>query len=198
MMGDPLGSSFVSSQKQNCEGVVEARNGQYRATVESSSRCGGGLGRDPLPHSRLDSAVARYCPLWASTTTSQFCFRELTQELPSGSPIMGLFSHSLNFGVPMEPKTSELLKGLMLGRDENIHIRLRGSTPLGDVGCYNPPTLGARPSSCESNPRMGDPLGSSRVSSQKQNREGVVEAQSGQYRATMESSSGCGGGQAGM
>ena len=30
---------------------------------------------------------------------------------------------------------------------------------------------------------MGDPLGSSRVSSQKQNREGVVEAQSGQYRA---------------
>ena len=32
---------------------------------------------------------------------------------------------------------------------------------------------------------MGDPLGSSRVSSQKQNREGVVGAQSGQYRATM-------------
>ena len=32
---------------------------------------------------------------------------------------------------------------------------------------------------------MGDPLGSSRVSSQKQNREGVVEAQSGQYRATV-------------
>ena len=30
---------------------------------------------------------------------------------------------------------------------------------------------------------MGDPLGSSRVSSQKQNREGVVGAQSGQYRA---------------
>ena len=32
---------------------------------------------------------------------------------------------------------------------------------------------------------MGDPSGSSRVSSQKQNREGVVGAQSGQYRATV-------------
>ncbi|RXH68471.1 hypothetical protein DVH24_030804 [Malus domestica] len=31
--------------------------------------------------------------------------------------------------------------------------------------------------------RMGDPLGSSHVSSKKQNREGVVGAQSGQYRA---------------
>ena len=41
---------------------------------------------------------------------------------------------------------------------------------------------------------MGDPLGSSRVSSQKQNREGVAGAQSGQYRATAESSLGCGGG----
>ena len=36
-----------------------------------------------------------------------------------------------------------------------------------------------------------DPLGSSRVSSQKQNREGVVEAQSGQYRATAEPRLGC-------
>ena len=41
---------------------------------------------------------------------------------------------------------------------------------------------------------MGDPLGSSaRVSSQKQNSEGVVGAQSGQYHATAESSLGCGG-----
>ena len=38
---------------------------------------------------------------------------------------------------------------------------------------------------------MGDPLGSSRVSSQKQNREGVVGAQSGQYRATVELRPGC-------
>ena len=32
---------------------------------------------------------------------------------------------------------------------------------------------------------MGDPSGSSRVSSKKQNREGVVGAQSGQYCATV-------------
>ena len=37
----------------------------------------------------------------------------------------------------------------------------------------------------ESTPMMGDPLGSSHVSSQKQNREGVVGAQSEQYRATV-------------
>ena len=42
---------------------------------------------------------------------------------------------------------------------------------------------------------MGDPLGSSaRVSSHKQNREGVVGAQSGQYRVMMESSGGVGPG----
>ena len=41
---------------------------------------------------------------------------------------------------------------------------------------------------------MGDPLGSSRVSSQKQNREGMAGAQSGQYRATTELSPGCSGG----
>jgi len=46
MMGDPLGSSRVSSQKQNLEGVVGAQSGQYRATVESSQGCGEGLGRD--------------------------------------------------------------------------------------------------------------------------------------------------------
>ena len=33
MMGDPLGSSRVSSQKQNREDVVGAQSGQYRATV---------------------------------------------------------------------------------------------------------------------------------------------------------------------
>ncbi|RXH81064.1 hypothetical protein DVH24_004978 [Malus domestica] len=52
-----------------------------------------------------------------------------------GSPIMGLLSrYSLNFGVPMEPETSELPKGLMLGRNENIHIRI---TLLDVVGSYN-------------------------------------------------------------
>ncbi|RXH87566.1 hypothetical protein DVH24_034466 [Malus domestica] len=37
---------------------------------------------------------------------------------------------------------------------------------------------------------MGDPLGSSRVNSQKQNRDGVIGAQSGQYCAMAESSLG--------
>ncbi|KAM1917113.1 hypothetical protein ACFX13_036753 [Malus domestica] len=46
MMGDPLRSSRVSSHKQNREGVVGAQNEQYRVTVESSSGCGGGRGRD--------------------------------------------------------------------------------------------------------------------------------------------------------
>ena len=52
-------------------------------------------------------------------------------------PGNALARYSLNFEVPMEPEASELLKGLVLGRDENIHIRLIGSTPLGDVGCNN-------------------------------------------------------------
>ena len=36
----------------------------------------------------------------------------------------------------MEPEASELPKNLVLGRDENIHIRLTGSTALDDVGSY--------------------------------------------------------------
>ena len=42
MMGDPLGSSRLSSQKQNCEGVAGAQSGQYRATAKSSLGCGWG------------------------------------------------------------------------------------------------------------------------------------------------------------
>ncbi|RXH87147.1 hypothetical protein DVH24_028647 [Malus domestica] len=56
-------------------------------------------------------------------------------------PGSALASFSLNFGVPTEPEASELPKGLVLGKDVNIHLRI---TPLGDVGCYNPPPLGAR------------------------------------------------------
>ena len=46
MMGDPLGSSRVSSQKQNREGVAGVQSRQYRTTAESSPGCGGDLGRD--------------------------------------------------------------------------------------------------------------------------------------------------------
>ncbi|CAN6725137.1 unnamed protein product [Malus baccata var. baccata] len=52
-----------------------------------------------------------------------------------------LATFSLNFEVPTESEASELPKGLVLGRDGNIHLRI---TPLGDVGCYNPPPLGAQ------------------------------------------------------
>ena len=41
----------------------------------------------------------------------------------------------------MESEASELPKGLVLGRDENIHIRLTGSSSMGDVRSYNPPPL---------------------------------------------------------
>ncbi|RXH99594.1 hypothetical protein DVH24_021396 [Malus domestica] len=107
-MGDPLGSTRVSSQKQNREGVVGAQSGQYRVTVESSPGCG------------------------------------------------------------------EFLLGAHWFR--------------------GPSKLRSEASSRDSNPMMGDPLGSSRVSSQKQNCEGVVEAQNRQYHATEESNPGCGGG----
>ncbi|RXI00034.1 hypothetical protein DVH24_030524, partial [Malus domestica] len=48
-------------------------------------------------------------------------------------PRSALAPFSLNFGVHTEPEANELPKGLMLGRDGNIHLRI---APLGDVGCY--------------------------------------------------------------
>ncbi|CAN6566896.1 unnamed protein product [Malus baccata var. baccata] len=87
------------------------------------------------------TTVARYCPLWAYHSLTVL-FLGTHEQLLNGSPILGvLWPLSLNFGVPTEPEASELPKGLVLGRDENIHLRI---TPLGDVGCYNPPPLGAR------------------------------------------------------
>ncbi|RXH70071.1 hypothetical protein DVH24_007327 [Malus domestica] len=51
---------------------------------------------EPLPYPGLNSTIARYCPFWASTTPSRFCFWELMQaELPSGPPIMGILSREL-------------------------------------------------------------------------------------------------------
>ncbi|CAN6543700.1 unnamed protein product [Malus baccata var. baccata] len=107
-MGDPLGSSRVSFQRQNREGVVGAQSGQYRATVESSQGCGGGPGRDVT---------------------------------------LSAFWEPTSFGVHWNSDFKRVAH--------------------------------------ESTPMMGDPLGSSRVSSQKQNHEGVVGAQSRQYRATV-------------
>ncbi|RXH80903.1 hypothetical protein DVH24_004817 [Malus domestica] len=75
-------------------------------------------------------------------------------------------------------------------KDKNLqHISL-----LGAYWLRVPSELRSKASSRESNSMMGDPLGSSC----KQNREGVVRAQNGQYSATAESSPRCGRGQAGM
>ena len=57
---------------------------------------------------------------------------------------IALARYSLNFEVPTELEASELPKYLVLFEDGNIHIRLTRSTPLGNVGCYNPPPLGVR------------------------------------------------------
>jgi len=46
MMGDPLGSSRVNSQKQKREGVVGAQSEQYRATLLEQAREVVPLGRD--------------------------------------------------------------------------------------------------------------------------------------------------------
>ncbi|XP_070665992.1 uncharacterized protein [Malus domestica] len=51
-----------------------------------------------------------------------------------------LVRYSLNFGVPVNSETSELPKSLVLGRDENIHLRI---THLGDVGCYTIDSVGS-------------------------------------------------------
>ncbi|CAN6691947.1 unnamed protein product [Malus baccata var. baccata] len=57
---------------------------------------------------------------------------------------VALARYSLNFRVPMNFEASELPKSLVLGRDGNMHIRLTGSSPLSNMGSYNPPPLGAR------------------------------------------------------
>ena len=92
---------------------------------------------DPTPR-------ARYCPLWASTLTILFLGTH-EQYLPSGSPILGLLQRKLAYlRSSKESKASELPKGLMLIGGGHVHIRLTRSSPLGDVGSYNPSPLGAR------------------------------------------------------
>ena len=60
------------------------------------------------------------------------------QNFPVGHPSWDYSrANSLYFGVPTELEANELPKGLVLGRDENIHIRHRWSTPLDDVGSHN-------------------------------------------------------------
>ncbi|KAM1774430.1 hypothetical protein ACFX12_043801 [Malus domestica] len=57
MMGDPLGSSHVSSRKQNREGVVGAQSGQYRAMKKSSSGCDNLVSESILGQKRANEDV---------------------------------------------------------------------------------------------------------------------------------------------
>ncbi|RXH92133.1 hypothetical protein DVH24_021156 [Malus domestica] len=74
-MGDPLGSSRVSSQKQNYEGVVEAQSRQYRVTAKSSPGCGGGPGRDDLFYGGLDMCKEGLLTLQLEDATTGQRFR---------------------------------------------------------------------------------------------------------------------------
>ncbi|RXH73818.1 hypothetical protein DVH24_016640, partial [Malus domestica] len=100
------------------------------------------------PHPELDSTVTRYSALspdHALTVLFLGTHTRISQWVTHLGPNHALTvltsqwvthpRNSLNFGVPMEPEANELPKGLMLGRDGNIHIRLTRSTPLGNVGC---------------------------------------------------------------
>ncbi|RXH82889.1 hypothetical protein DVH24_003387 [Malus domestica] len=85
----------------------------------------------------LDSAVTRYCLLWASVTPFWFFFWELTSNFPVGHPSWECSRvNFFNFRDPMEPKASELLKCLVLYGGGHVHIRHITPSPLVDVGCY--------------------------------------------------------------
>ncbi|KAI5349205.1 hypothetical protein L3X38_002092 [Prunus dulcis] len=56
-----------------------------------------------LSHPRIGSAVARYCPLWAPLSARTVLFLGAHEQLPSGSPILGLLQ-------PPTRLTSEFLR----------------------------------------------------------------------------------------
>ena len=55
----------------------------------------------------------------------------------------------------MEPESSELPKDFVLYRGGYVHIRHKGSTPLGDVGSNNPALKGPTSSSAHFRPWIG-------------------------------------------
>ncbi|RXH81248.1 hypothetical protein DVH24_005162 [Malus domestica] len=89
----------------------------------------------PPPHLGLDSVVTRYCPIWTLTMPS----RNSQENFPMGHLSWDCsLVNSLNFEVSMEPETSELPKGLVLGLhdpcpwvmwDLTIHPPLGGRSP---------------------------------------------------------------------
>ncbi|RXH72611.1 hypothetical protein DVH24_012295 [Malus domestica] len=74
-------------------------------------------------HPSLDSAVTRYCPLWAPTTPSRN-FLVCHQSWDCSRP------NSLNFGVPMKSEASEFPKGFVLYGGVHLHIGHITPSPL--------------------------------------------------------------------
>ncbi|RXI08484.1 hypothetical protein DVH24_022628 [Malus domestica] len=105
------------------------------------SRCG-----CKTPNSSASANANCHIPARAPTTSWAQLYRRVIlsslghdhafTNFPVGHPSWDCScANLLNFRVSIEPEASELSKGLVLGRDENIHIRLIGSSPLSDVGC---------------------------------------------------------------
>ncbi|KAM1257809.1 hypothetical protein ACFX2J_037316 [Malus domestica] len=105
---------------------------QFRPGIGSDTNC-----HIPTTSRARSTTVARYCPFLGLPFLNGFVFgnsRATSQWVTH--PGSALTSFLLNFGVPTKPEASELPKGLVLGRDGNIHIRI---TPIGDVVSYNLP-----------------------------------------------------------
>ncbi|KAM2893577.1 hypothetical protein FF1_008913 [Malus domestica] len=163
-MGDPLGSSArVSSQKQNHKGVVGAQSGQYRATAESRLGCDR-MVSEPIP--------GRKC------ADEDVNIPHRPREWILNKTVRAWSGPKANNIVLRQSRAREVVS-LRPGCDK-LHEAFWELTSFG-VHQNSKVKQVAR----VSNPMIGDPLGSSRVSSQKQNREGVVRAQSGQNRATV-------------
>ena len=130
------------------------------------------------------TTVARYCPLWAPTTPSQFCFWELTRELPSGSPIIGVLSRAtrLPSGSPRARSTT-VARYCPLWAYHSLTVLFLGTH-----------TRTTRPSSYQ----CGGRSSGSRVSSQKQNREGMVSPKRTISCYGGGAGQGCGGPRVGM
>ncbi|CAL8127338.1 unnamed protein product [Prunus armeniaca] len=91
---------------------------------------------DRLRRSTILSALGPHlCPHGFVSGSSRTIFQWVTH------PGIALASNSLNFGVPSE--ASELPKGLVQDGGGHVHIRHITSSPLVDLGYYNPPPLGA-------------------------------------------------------
>ncbi|RXH73526.1 hypothetical protein DVH24_016348 [Malus domestica] len=181
MMGDPLGSSRVSSQKQNREGIHEAFWKLIGFGVHWNSEV------KRVPH---ESTPMMGDPLGSSRVSSQNQNREGVVRAQSGQyrvMAMERARDMVDLGSGCDNLISEPNPGCGVPRRiVRSHIAHESDPYIFGVHQNSEVKRVAH----ESTPMMGDPLKSSRVSSQKQNREGVVGAGG--------AGSGCCGPQVGM